>query len=368
MPDTKADIPAEDDDDLGAALEANWDAAASDDDSPETTGTDPVSAPVGSSEASSPAEAGVDAGRARGPDGKFVKGEAKPAVVAGAQAPAEFKIPEKWPAQVKQELAAIHAVNPAHAQFLTQQYQFMRNEASQALNRASQEGQAHLKAYNDLLAPGRQQRALQGVDDSSYVRNLIAAGDVLDKNPEQGLRWLAQKYGVDIQQLANPQGGQQQPEIPAWAQQVQAKQNAIEAFIAQQAQGQEVARVKQAGDWIDQFASQKDSTGNPLFPHFDAVLDEIIVNVDYQMRSGQQVDVKAAYDRAIRMNDSVWLKDQAARSEATKQADSARRKREIEDARRAGFNVSGSGADTREDVPDDIGKHLDRNWEKLSRS
>jgi hypothetical protein len=364
LPDPKAAPAVEDDvadDDLGADLEAHWDAAEASEDSLET-GTDTPSASVSTSSASSPAETGVDVGRARGPDGKFTKADPK------AVAPAEFKIPEKWPAQVKQELSAIHAVNPAHAKFLLDQYNFMRNEASQALNRAQQEGQAHLKVYNDLLAPGRQQRALQGMDDSTYVRNLIAAGDVLDKNPEQGLRWLAQRYGVDIQKLANPQQAGQQPEIPEWAQRVQQENHAIRQFIAQQAQGQEQQKLQQASDWINQFASQKNDQGQALYPHFDAVLDELIVNVDYQMRSGQPVDVKAAYERAVRMNDSVWQREAAARTEASRKDAEARKKRDLLDAKRAGFSVSGSGADTSKAVPDDLGENLARNWENLSRS
>jgi hypothetical protein len=357
------------DDDLGASLEAAYDAQVEgvETESPET-GTEPTSAPASAPSASSPAEASAAVDRARDAQGRFTKAElAQQAAAQQAQQPAEFKIPEKWPADVKAELQAIHQVNPQHAQFLVKQYEFMRGQASQALNRAQQEAQTHLKTYNDLLAPGRQQRALQGIDDSTYVRNLIAAGDVLDKNPEQGLRWLAQKYGVDLQQLVNPQAGGQQPEIPEWARAVQEKQNAIERFIASQAQHQEVQKVQMAGDWINQFASQKDNAGQALYPHFDDVLDEIIVNVDYQMRNGQQVDVDAAYKRAVRMNDSIWLKEQAVRSESARKADEARAKREIEEAKRASVSVSGSSASTSETAPDDLGKLLERNYERQTR-
>jgi hypothetical protein len=157
LPDLPAGKLAEDDaDDLGADLEAHWDAAEASDDTPDT-GTDTPSASVSTSSASSPAETGVDVGRARGPDGKFTK--ADPKAVAPAQ-PAEFKIPEKWPAQVKQELSAIHAVNPQHAKFLLDQYNFMRNEASQALNRAQQERE---DTPQDLQRPPRAWKAAEGL-------------------------------------------------------------------------------------------------------------------------------------------------------------------------------------------------------------
>lgn len=372
MPDLPAGQPAEDDaDDIGADLSAAYDALEGGAETPpqQDEGTESASAPASTSSVSSPTEAGAESGRPRGPDGRFTKAElAAQAAAQAAQQPTEFKIPEKWPAPVREKLAAIHAANPEHAQFLLDQYNFMRSEAGQALARAQQERAAHLKTYEDLLSPGRQQRALAGIDDSTYVRNLIAAGDVLDKNPEQGLRWLAQKYGVDLQNLANPQAGSQQPEIPEWARGVVEKQNAIERFIAQQASQQEKQHVERAVTWVNQFAEQRDANGQPLYPHFDLVIEEMMAVIDYQMRTNQPVDVKAAYDKAVWMNDSVRHKEQVARSEAARKEAEARQKRELVEAKRAGFSVSGSGADTSETIPDDIGEHLARNYERFVRS
>jgi hypothetical protein len=346
-------------DDLGADLEAHWDAAegATDTDTPDASGVDPSASAPGSAPSSSPEGSSADAGRVRGPDGKFIKA---PAVDPAAPAP-EFRVPEKWPAQVKERLAAIHAVNPEHAQFVLDQYAHFRSEAAQHVNRAQQT----LQQFSDLLAPGRQQRALKNIDDATYVRNLIAAGDFLDKNPKEGLKYLAQTYGIDLTQLANPEAGGE-PEIPPYVRQLQQENAQIKAFLATQVQGAAQQQERAASDWINQFASQVDTEGKPLYPHFDSVLDDIIVVVAAQKARGQQIDVKAAYDRAVRMNDSIWINDQRARSAAAEKAQAAQRVREIEEAKRAGFSVSGSGAATGEDIPDDLGDHLSRNYDKLS--
>lgn len=360
-------------DDLGATLEANYDKHVGGDSSAPSA---PAAAPA---DAAAPAvapsvQSAADAARARDDKGRFAK-EAKEAkeakdreaakpVEAAAQAATDFKIPEKWPADVKQRLQEIHAVNPEHAKFVLEQYSRFRQID------ATREGQvqAKLKAFEDLLAPGRQQRALQNIDDTTYVRNLIAAGDVLDKNPEQGLRWLAQRYGVDLQKLANPEAGGQQPVIPPEVRQLQEEHARIKAYLHEQQQAAEQQNLARAGEWIQQFASQKDPQGQPLYPHFDAVIHDIVFAVQNQLAKGEQVDVKAAYDKAVRLNDAIWLKEQAARTKSAEEADKARRLREIEDARKAGFAVSGSGAAPSTDVPDDLGTHLDRNYDKFVRS
>jgi hypothetical protein len=337
------------------------------DEQTDSAAADPsASAPAGDPQQppSSP-EGGADAARARDAAGRFTKAEQAAAAKAAAEAqaqPVELRIPEKWPADVKERLKAIHAVNPEHADFVMRQYNHFRQEAAQHANRASQQ----LKAFDDLLSPGRQTRALKGVDDATHVRQLIAAGEFLDQKPVEGIKHLMKTYGLTLEHLAGQI--QAEPEVPAYVQQLAAETAAIKQALQQQYIGAQQAQLHQAGDWIQSFASQTDAGGKPLYPHFDEVLDEIVIVVQHQIDRGQQVDVKAAYDRAVRMNDSVWLKEQAARSEASKRDAQAQRLREIEDAKRATRTVTGSGAGTRTAVPDDLGDHLSRLYDEQTRS
>lgn len=372
MPDPSAAPVATDDatDDLGAVLEANYDATVG----AESAAPADAPAPVEGAQPSTPESAAAAAARARDDKGRFAK-EAKEAAAKAAKAGApaaaapvvaapDFKIPDKWPQAVKERLQAIHAVNPEHAQYVLEQYNHFRQID------ATREGQvqAKLKAFDDLLAPGRQQRALQNIDDTTYVRNLIAAGDVLDKNPTEGLKWLAQRYGVDLQKLANPEAGGQQPAVPPEVLAIKQENAQIKAYLQQQAQAQEQEGLRRASDWISQFAAQKDPQGQALYPHFDAVIHDIVFAVQNQLANGQQVDVKAAYDKAVRLNDAIWLREQEAARSRTAEAEKARKLREAEEARKAGFALSGSGAAPSSDVPDDLGTHLDRNYDKFVRS
>jgi hypothetical protein len=191
---------------------------------------------------------------------------------------------------------------------------------------------------------------------------------VLDKDPTKGIQWLAQRYGVDLQKLANPQAGGQETVVPPEVRALQQENAQIKAFLQKQHQDAEQDGLRRASDWISQFAAQKDPQGQPVYPHFDAVIHDIVFAVQNQLARGEQVDVNAAYHKAVRLNDAIWLKEQEAARSKSAEADKAQKLRDIEDARKAGFAVSGSGAAPSTDVPDDLGAHLDRNYDKFVRS
>lgn len=348
-------------DDLRADLTSAWSETESTESVP--TGTE-TSAPASAAAQPSPLPsegAPADAGRARDEAGRFAKAEKAKQAAAAAQGTAqpavaaEFKVPEKWPADIKAKLQAIHQVNPEHAQFVLEQYNAMRSIAAQHQARS----QEHLKAYEQYLAPTRQERAMRGVDDQTHIKHLLAGDDFMRKNPADGIRWLAQQHGLDLSKLANPDAAGGEPEIPPYVRELQQQVQQFKQMFQQQAVGAEQQQLQAASSWIDSFASQADAQGNKLYPHFDEVLPEIIFGVQFQMQNGQPVDVKAAYDRAVRLNDQVWLKDQRARSEAAEKAAKAQRQRDIEDAKRAGVTVSGSGADTTH-APGSVREELER--------
>jgi hypothetical protein len=380
--------------DLGADLSAAWDAQAAPD--PASPAAGKASASTSSSGDAATAKADESGTRARDETGRFAKTngtattapvsdkpEAKPAAKPDAKAapdakaevadpkgeakPAEFKVPDKWPADVRAKLEALHTKSPEDAKFVLDQFNLVRTQQGLIEQAKAKLGPLH-KIMGDvegLLATGRQQRALNGIDDPTYVRNLIAAGEYLEKSPAEGLRYLAQRYGIDLQKLANGEG--QKPEIPEHVQQIMQENAQIKQFLAKQQQDAAHGQFRAAVSWIDQFASQKAPDGNPVYPHFDEVLPEIIVNVQYQKERGEQVDVKAAYERAVRMNDSVWLKIQGARSEAERKSANEKRLREIEEAKRAGFSVSGSGGATSDRPAESIRGELERLWDTTQR-
>lgn len=376
--------------DVASDLTAAWDAQ----ESPDSGSNAPASS--GKSSSSSSSEAGGkadDSGtRTRDEGGRFTKtngaqtvapagdkpAPAKPEANArpDAKAPdakppdakgAEFRLPEKWPAEVKARYESLAKVSPEHAQWMVEEFNKVQTQQGVVNQARAKLGplQKIVESVETLLAPGRVQRAQQGIGDAEYVRGLVAAGEALDKNPEQGLRYLAQKYGVDLQRLVTGEG--QEPQIPEHVQRVMQENAQIKAFLANQMHATHQQELGRAMGAIDQFASQKDANGNAKYPHFDEVIHEVIANVQYQREQGQNVNLDAAYHRAVRMNDSVWLKVQGARSEADRKSAEEKRLKDIEEARRAGFTPSGSGGVASDRPADSLRGELERQWEQTHR-
>jgi hypothetical protein len=262
--------------DVGADLTAAFDAAEGTNSSPKAAeSASPSSAKSSpSASASSPdATARGDAGPARGADGKFVKPdgtptEARAEPTEAKQSPApkpdgkpdakpsdakpapEFKIPEKWPAEVKARFEALHKKSPEDAQFALEQFNLARSqyaEVEKAKAENAKRGKV-LESVEQLLAPGRQQRALSGIDDAGYVRNLVAAGDFLDKNPREGLKYLAKQYGVDLQQLAS---GGEEPQVPDHVRQLHEENAQIKAALQSFMGQQQQAHLAQVANGIE---------------------------------------------------------------------------------------------------------------------
>jgi hypothetical protein len=68
-----------------------------------------------------------------------------------------------------------------------------------------------------------------------------------------------------------------------------------------------------------------------LHPYFDEVASDVLA-----LMKGGLKDLDKAYTKAVRMNDDVWQKSQAATVAAQKAATDAQRKADIDKAKRAG--------------------------------
>lgn len=303
-------------------------------DAPAAPAKEPVApATTDTSKPAAPAQ-----GQPRDPAGKYAAKDAQPA------APATVEPLHDWPEDQKQFIRDLAAVNPDMAKKA-----FDRLKASEdEFSRRSQE----FKPFKDLrekidplLAPTRQQRLMRGQSDEVYLQSLLAHADLLERSPVEGLQRLASAYGVNFAQLA--QQAQEQankhPDVIRLEQQIQQLQQGLTGVHSQTEQQQLAAAQAQ----LESFAGEKDASGQPLRPHFASVMNEIGLNIQFQrqMNPGATIDLQAAYDKAIRMNDSVWQQVQAAQASAREAAAEEQRKREITEAKRAGFSVTGSGAD-----------------------
>ena len=348
-------------DDIGADLRASFDAAETA--APAEVGGEP--SPVETKE------------RARDESGRFAKtaaekahdaevgGAAEPAP-EGAAAPsgagAPLEIPKNWPAEVRADLERLAKTDPALAKRWIDQTRYFQGIAQTERQKAEPFMRLQ-SALEDVLAPTRQTRQMQGMDDAQYLRALAAADQFLAKNPAEGIKWLAQKYGLTPEQLVgqieDARANAPDPRMQELARRLEQQ----EAFIRQVTQGAQQQALSGVVSQIEAFASAKGADGSPLHPYFDDCLSDIQFLVQAQRERGEPVNLEAAYAKAVRMNDTVWMRLQSQQAE--KQA--AERAAAAEKARRAGFSVTGSGEGARSTDPaDTLRGELERQFEKHS--
>jgi hypothetical protein len=267
-------------------------------------------------------------GRVRGPDGKFIAKAPETVqdtpdqpseAVADPAAKLAIRAPASWSPAAK---ATFDKLPPEVQQAVAKREQ----EIDHGLRRKSEE----VKRYEPLeqvLAPRRAQWAAQGMDEVHAVKTLLAAQDLLEKNPMQGLEFLARSYGVNLN-TAQPQGQPYQaqpardshPEIAALKQQLQVLQSQVQT-----------AQTAPIVSQIDAFQN------DPANLYFENVRDDMAV----LLHNGKASDLKEAYEMACWMRPDIRPFLQTAQAPAVPVQDKAAQ------ARRAAVSVTGSPGQTR---------------------
>jgi len=152
--------------------------------------------------------------------------------------------------------------------------------------------QRRTQAFDEILAPYRQQMAMNGMEETTVLKQLFSAYDYLRRDPVNGIRWLAQSYGVDLGQAQaeqseiDPALGQVMQQVTQVQQGFQQLQNTIQSDKQQQ-----MLSV------VNKFADEKDAQGNLKHPHFEAVIDNMMKLIQAKIVPAD--DLETAYTRAV---------------------------------------------------------------------
>lgn len=287
--------------------------------------------------------------RPRGPDGKFLpkeavaqdapaaKAETPPAADAKAaaatdagklpapaeQPPEKVLIPKTW--QNDQRRALFIKAPPEVQQALAAREAEMEQGVAKLQQRYA--------GFEQLVAPIRQQLAIEGRSPEQYLGALMAADNMLRTNPHSALQQIARMYGIDLG--AATQAGSPAPEAsnPLYAE-LQTVRQQLDELKAQP----ERMAMAEASQQIDAFGADP---ANAYFPQVRGLMASI-------MSSGVATTLKDAYDIATQAHPDVRktieaekaAQAQAAQAEASKKA-------AIEAQRAAAMNAatrSGVGA------------------------
>lgn len=330
---------------LEEGLGAFWDAAESDAGAalPTASVAQPGERPAAAPAPAPPAQQSAAPAMVRGPDGKFVakapepqqatpKTEPNAPQLAGEALPAPIAPPATWSATAKAKFTALDPEIQAEV---------LKREKDMDTGRAQwEQGAARLNRLDSVLAPRRDQFALAGSDEASYVGRLLTAEDALRRAPVDGLVYLGQQYGVNwqalIQRVTGQPGGQPaQPMHPALQQIGQQVQTLTQTVQQQQAAASQAQRDQVAQE-ISAFAA------DPANLYYENVRADMAELFQASAAAGKPISLRQAYDRAVWGNDTIrplLIQAQAA-DQQRKAADEAKAKTAA--ARQASGSVTGS--------------------------
>lgn len=267
--------------------------------------------------------------RPRGPDGKFLAKDGEKAQDASnpaeTEAPAPIRPPASWTPKAKALFASLDPV-------IQQEVLKREGESYKAIEDRGRQ----LKRYEpleELLAPHRQKWQVAGIDETTALRQLLAASDWLERNPQEALAHLARQYGVNLpgQQQAQPHPTQ----APA-IQQASEYQTLQRELAALKAQMEEASKAPLLAE-IEAFSK------DPANLYFENVRDDMAVLLE----NGRAESLKDAYEMACYMNPDI----RPLITQAVVSPDKAKAER----ARKAAGSVTGSPTQSGQAVPKSSG-------------
>ena len=275
--------------------------------------------------------------RARDEAGRFTKPqeqaktalEAKPQAAAGPVEGQTISPPASWSAAAKADFKAL-------APHIQQEVLKRERDIETGKAQWDQKGE-RLNRLDAVLGPRRERFQLAGLDEVQAITALLAAQDILDKDPYGGIATLAQRYGVDLRRLVQgvPQGQaapqQAQPMDPQY-QQLASQVQSLQATLAQRSQDEARQTAQQYVSEVDAFRS------DPKNMYFENVKDDMVA----LLQSNRATTLQDAYDKAIWANPETRTHVARAQQEAEAQAVRAAATQRAQAARYAGGSINGS--------------------------
>ena len=287
------------------------------------------------------AEVKPEGDKPRDEHGKFVaaekagEGDAKPDATAPVVTPPEITPPNvpaapdrRAPSSWKPDAQAAFNALPPNIQDEVLRRETDYHKGIEGYKTHAQTAQAFERAVQPYMQTIQQ----LGVDAPTAVAQLLKADHTLryadPATKVQFFSQLAQQYGIDLTQVANPPAVD--PQVAHLQQQVQRQQQEMQRLVSDQAQQQQTAVLSQ----IERFAAE------PNHPHFSEVRDEMAL----LLQSGKAQDLQSAYDTAVWMRGDIrqsLIEQQRAEAQkkATEQA-------QHQKAKAAAVSVKGSSPAT----------------------
>lgn len=200
-----------------------------------------------------------------------------------------------------------------------------------------------------VLSPLRPLMAQRNMSTDQVIGMWAQTQQDLMYRPAEAIKQLAETYNVDLNQFAKrPEDeGFTDPQI----EKLNAQINALQSTVNTQNQANQQSQVSAMQARIDEFAAQKDESGNLKHPYFNDVMDTMISQAALLKQQGLNPSLPELYESAIWANPQTREKqltlqreqEQVRLAEEAKKRDE-QKKRDLEKSKAASKSVSGDGS------------------------
>lgn len=260
---------------------------------------------------SEPAETSEPTDKARSTPESFSKPSRPPKTTAAAAKPGEpaaqttttapviddVPFPEHWD---KTQKAEFESLPSGQRKFLIEREKAMTADYTRK-RQADADFMRDFAPLKEILKPFEGAMRQSNMPPAQLIRNWAVAENMLNTDPINAIRKLADHYGVDLAAAADyTQIPQQQRSAPdPYLQKLGGKVSEIDSYLQSQ-------RVQASESNLNTFADMKLETGAPAHPFFDTVIPQMMQLVQLEKSQGKtNHDLKELYNQACWMNTSV---------------------------------------------------------------
>jgi len=197
------------------------------------------------------------------------------------------------------DLAAFESLPRGSQEFLARRYGEMQTDYTQKSQTVAQEREslADMRGMSEVFAPHEQYLRMQGLTPQQYTEQLLAVGQYIRENPQEGIKWLARQNGIALDRLAGDGDDYPAEDAPSDPRldQVLNRIGNLEQSVTNVAQTSEQQAVAAAQGIMDEFQNATDDSGNLAHPHFETVRGRM----SSLMTSGAVSNMSEAYTAAV---------------------------------------------------------------------
>ena len=214
----------------------------------------------------------------------------------------------------------------------------------------TQENAEAIRSYehiSQVMAPFKQAMAQAGLNEGQVIQRWAAAENMLNTNPQQGIKQLAQMYKVDLVALAGSQDDGSDSYDTAQTASNQPSQEFVnlQNEVSGMRQSMQTQAQTDSANLISKFVSEKDSEGNLLRPYFEELEGDIAQLATAKRATGQSIDLQELYEQASWSNPSTREKLQSSQQSAEATQRKAQEKKRA-DAKRSKASKAKKAAST----------------------